>query len=67
MIASSLMVDLFDWFIKLLNDDQNFKKYKMEQLKNSPETLSSIEMFAFKLISTTESQKKEMHKEMTDA
>ena len=36
--------DLFDGFIKLLNNDQNFKQYKMEQLKKSPETLSAIEM-----------------------
>lgn len=27
-------VDLFDGFIKLLNNDLNFKQYKMEQLKN---------------------------------
>ena len=59
-------VDLFDGFIKLLNDDPNFKQYKMEQLKNSPETLSAIEMIAFQLISTTKSQKKQMHEEMTD-
>ena len=59
-------VDLFDGFIKLLNDDPNFKQYKMEQLKNSPETLSAIEMLAFQLISTTKSQKKQMHEEMTD-
>lgn len=59
-------VDLFDGFIKLLNDDQNFKQYKMEQLKNSPETLSAIEMLAFQLISNTQSQKGQMHEEMTD-
>lgn len=49
-------VILFDEFIKLLNDDQNFKRYKMEQLKNSPETLSSIEILALSLINTTKSQ-----------
>lgn len=59
-------VDLFDGFIKLLNDDSNFKQYKMEQLKSSPETLSAIEMLAFQLISTTETQKEQMHEEMTD-
>ena len=59
-------VDLFDGFIKLLNDDPNFKQYKMEQLKNSPETLSAIEMLAFQLISSTQSQKEQMHEEMTD-
>ena len=58
--------DLFDGFIKLLNDDTNFKQYKMEQLKNSPETLSEIEKFAFKLISMSQSKKHQMHKEMTD-
>ena len=59
-------VDLFDGFIKLLNNDLNFKQYKMEQLKNSPETLSAIEMLAFQLISSTQSQKEQMHEEMTD-
>ena len=58
--------DLFDGFIKLLNDDTNFKQYKMEQLKNSPDTLSEIEKFAFKLISMSQSKKHQMHKEMTD-
>lgn len=59
-------VDLFDGFIKLLNNDQNFKQYKMEQLKKSPETLSAIEMFAFQLISSTKSQKEQIHEEVTD-
>ena len=58
--------DLFDGFIKLLNNDQNFKQYKMEQLKKSPETLSAIEMFAFQLISSTKSQKEQIHEEVTD-
>lgn len=64
--AEEQAVDLFDGFIKLLNDDPNFKQYKMEQLKSSPETLSAIEMLAFQLISTTETQKEQMHEEMTD-
>lgn len=59
--------DLFDGFIKLLNDDANFKQYKMEQLKNYPETLSAMEMFAFTLISKSQSQKEQIHEEMTDA
>lgn len=59
-------VDLFDDFIKLLNEDENFKQYKMYQLKNCPETLSEMEMFAFTLISKSQSKKNEMHKEMTD-
>lgn len=58
--------DLFDGFIKLLNDDANFKQYKMDQLKNYPETLSTMEMFAFTLISKSQSQKEQIHEEMTD-
>lgn len=38
----------------------------MEQLKKSPETLSAIEMFAFQLISSTKSQKEQIHEEVTD-
>lgn len=59
-------VDSFELFTKLLNDDSNFKQLKMEQLKNSPETLSAIEMFAFQLIITTKNQKEQIYKEMTD-
>lgn len=64
--TESQAVDLFDGFIKLLNDDEAFKQYKMEQLKKNPETLSALEMLAFQLISTTESQRNKMHDEMTD-
>ena len=66
MYTEDQAVDLFDGFIKLLNNDQNFKQYKMEQLKKSPETLSAIEMFAFQLISSTKSQKEQIHEEVTD-
>jgi hypothetical protein len=59
-------VDLFDSFIKLLNEDANFKQYKMEQLKSNPETLSAMEMFAFMLISRSKNGREQMHKEMTD-
>lgn len=59
-------VDLFDNFIKLLNDDANFKQYKMEQLMNAPETLSAMEKLAFTLISMSQSKKYKMHDEMTD-
>lgn len=64
--TESQAVDLFDGFIKLLNDDEAFKRYKMEQLKKNPETLSALEMLAFQLISTTESQRNKMHDEMTE-
>lgn len=59
-------VELFDGFIKLLNDDSNFKQYKMEQLKSAPDTLSAIEKFAFTLISMSKSEMHQMHKEMCD-
>ena len=44
--------DLLDGFIKIFNNDENFKQYKLEQLEYSPETLSSIEMLAFELMGT---------------
>ena len=59
-------VDLYDEFIKLLSEDINFKQYKMQQLKESPETLSAMEMFAFALVSSSDNQKGQMHEEMTD-
>lgn len=59
-------VDLYDGFIKLLSEDINFKQYKMQQLKESPETLSEMEMFAFTLISSSDDQKEQMHEEMTN-
>ncbi len=59
-------VDLYDGFIKLLSEDINFKQYKMQQLKESPETLSEMEMFAFTLISSSDNQKEQMHEEMTE-
>lgn len=52
-------VDLFDGFIKLLNEDSSFKQFKTEQLKNSPETLSSIETFAFSLLNDFAEEKNE--------
>lgn len=59
-------IDLFDKFIKLINEDQNFRQYKIEQLKNSPETLSAMELLAFNLISNTQSKKQKMHDKMTE-
>jgi len=38
----------------------------MQQLKSSPETLSSMEMFAFELIGSLQDTKEQIHEEMTD-
>lgn len=59
-------VELVDGFRKLLDEDPSFKQYKMEQLKKFPDTLSDLEMFAFTLISRSQSEKVKMHKELTD-
>ena len=59
-------VDLFDGFIKLLNEDSNFKQYKMEQLKETPETISAMEKLGFSLISETERQKNQANEEETN-
>ena len=53
-------VDLYVEFVKLLNEDESFKQYKMQQLKKSPETLSELEMFAFKLISVSDEKKEKI-------
>lgn len=59
-------IDLYDGFVQLLKEDSNFKQYKMQQLKESPETLSEMEMFAFSLISHSDEQKAQMHEDMTE-
>lgn len=59
-------VSLYDEFVRLLREDANFRQYKMQQLKESPETLSTMEMFAFKLISSSNDEKEEMHDNMID-
>lgn len=59
-------IDLFDGFIKLFNEDENFKQHKMQQLKDTPETLSTMEMLAFTIISSSNEQKEKMHDEMTE-
>lgn len=59
-------VELVDSFRKLLDEDSSFKQYKIEQLKKYPDTLSDLEMFAFTLISRSQSEKVKMHKELTD-
>ena len=53
-------IDLYDGFIELLSKDMNFKQYKMQQLKETPETLSAMEIFAFALISIYDNQKEKM-------
>lgn len=53
-------IDLYDGFIELLSKDMNFKQYKMQQLKESPETLSAMEIFAFALINSSDNQKEKM-------
>lgn len=54
-------VDQYEEFIGLLKKDINFKQYKMHQLKEFPETLSTIELFVFALINY--SNKKENEEE----
>ena len=65
MYTEEQAVDLYDGFVKLLSEDANFKQYKMQQLKEAPETLSAMEMFAFALISNSD-RKEQMHEEMTE-
>lgn len=57
-------IDLYDGFIELLSKDMNFKQYKMQQLKETPETLSAMEIFAFALISSSDNQKEKMTDEL---
>lgn len=64
--SNNQAVDLYDEFIHLFCNDINFRQYKMQQLKDSPETLSQLEMFAFTLISSSDDQKEQIHEEMTD-
>lgn len=49
-------INLFDSFIKLLNEDENFKQYKLEQLKHSKETLSEMEILVFELFNKDNKQ-----------
>lgn len=59
------IIDLYDEFMNLLISDDYFKQYKMQQLKDSPESLSEIELFAFTLIGNSEEKKQQMHADMT--
>jgi len=65
MYTEEQAVDLYDGFVKLLSEDANFKQYKMQQLKEAPETLSAMEKFAFALIGNSD-RKEQMHEEMTE-
>lgn len=58
-------VYLYDSFINLL-EDEAFKEYKMNQLKEAKETLSEMELLIFSLISKSEEKKEELHENMTD-
>lgn len=59
-------VNLFDGFIRLLNEDENFKQYKLEQLKMNPETLSTMEIFAFELINHSAKKEENASKKTTE-
>lgn len=61
--TEELAIEMFDGFINLLNEDSNFKQYKMDQLKNFPDTLSAMEMFAFGLMNNFEEKKEEIPEE----
>ncbi|MBE6160473.1 MAG: hypothetical protein E7157_05465 [Lactobacillales bacterium] len=56
-------IDSFDNFVQLFNNDINFKEYKIEQLKDYPETLSEMELFAFSLIGIFENDKEQIEEE----
>ncbi len=58
--------DLYDGFIKLLSEDINFKRCKIQQFEESPDTLSSMEMFAFTLISNSNNQEEQNQEKVTD-
>lgn len=64
--ADDQAVDLFDGFIKLLAEDLNFRQYKTQQFIESPETLSELEMFAFTLISSSDTFKEQMQDDTTE-
>lgn len=57
---------LFEQFRKLLQEDINFKQYKIQQLVNYPETVSEMEKFVFNLIGKSEQERESLHEDMTD-
>lgn len=63
---TSQAANLYDEFIKLLDENKSFEQYKIEQLAETPETLSEIEKFAFCIISKSSDKKEQMHEEMAD-
>ncbi len=67
MYTEEQAINSFDNFMKLLNQDEEFKQYKIHQLKYFPKTLSSIERFAFTLISKSKSIRQNFHNQMTDS
>lgn len=52
-------ISMFNEFIKLLKEKENFRQYKKDQLAEYPETLSELEQFIFELISKSQSNKLE--------
>ena len=56
----------YDGFIELLNNDENFKSYKREQLISSPETLSEIEKFALSLMNIQKNNKENVQTKNDD-
>lgn len=56
----------YDRFIELLNNDENFKSYKREQLISSPETLSEIEKFALSLMNIQKNNKENVQTKNDD-
>ena len=56
----------YDGFIELLNNDENFKSYKREQLISSPETLSEIEKFALSLMNVQKNNKENVQAKNDD-
>lgn len=56
----------YDRFIELLNNDENFKLYKSEQLTSSPETLSEIEKFALSLMNVQKNNKENVQTKNDD-
>lgn len=65
-ISDEQAVELYDGFIQLLANDENFRHYKLEQLSNNPETLSAMELFALSLINMSEVKSKESKKEESE-
>ncbi len=67
MYKDEQAINSFDNFMQLLNQDEEFKQYKIHQFKYFPKTLSAIETFAFTLINESKSIKQNLHKQMTDS